>query len=65
MVVVKKIYVNEPVDATPLSITPMMKTVILGSAALVLILGIYPRPFFALVTAATQIFTGVNVASLP
>ena len=64
MVVVKKIYVNEPVDSTPLSIPPMMKTVILGSAVFVLLLGIYPRPFFALVTAATQIFVGVNVAVL-
>jgi NADH-quinone oxidoreductase subunit N len=65
MIVVKKIYVNEPVDSTPLSIPPMMKTVIVGSAALVLILGIYPRPFFALITAATQIFAGVNIALLP
>ncbi len=65
MVVVKKIYVNEPVDSTPLSVPPLMKTVIMGSAAAVLILGIYPRPFLALVTAATQIFAGVNAASLP
>ena len=65
LVVVKKIYVNEPVDPSPLQVPPMMKTVILGSAALVLILGVYPRPFFALVTAATQLFAGVNVASLP
>jgi len=65
MVVVKKIYVNEPVDTTPLTVPPLMKLVIMGSAVAVLLLGVYPRPFFALVTAATQIFAGVNVASLP
>jgi NADH-quinone oxidoreductase subunit N len=65
LVIVKKIYVNEPIDPKPLTVSPLMQSVILGSAAFVLILGVYPRPFLALVTAATQMFTGVNVASLP
>lgn len=65
MVVVKKIYVNEPKERTPLDISPLMKTVIVTSAVAVVLLGIYPAPFLHIASTATQLLTSVDIASIP
>lgn len=57
LVIVKKMYINEPVDRSPLSISPPMKAVIYVGLAGTLILGIYPKPFIEWVVAATLMFS--------
>jgi NADH-quinone oxidoreductase subunit N len=65
LVVVKKIYVVEPTESTPLTVAPLLKTVIVASAVAVLLLGIYPGPVLHLAVTATQLFAGVDIAALP
>ncbi len=59
LVVVKKIYILEPQDATPI-ITPWpLKIVLVVSVAGVLVLGIFPRPFVGFSEAATVILSNL------
>lgn len=60
LVVVKKIYINEPKERSPLPVSPLLKTVIVASAAAVLLLGVYPRPFLSLAITATQLFASAT-----
>jgi NADH-quinone oxidoreductase subunit N len=57
LIVVKKMYINEPVDPSPLYVSAPMKAVIYVGLAGTLILGIYPRPFIDWVVAATLMFS--------
>ena len=57
LVVVKKMYINEPTDPSPLSISGPMKAVIYAGLAGTLILGIYPEPFINWAVAATLMFS--------
>jgi NADH-quinone oxidoreductase subunit N len=67
LVVVKKMYINEPVDATPLRVSTPMKAVIYAGLAGTLLLGIYPKPFIEWVVAATLMFSNLTgpTAGLP
>ncbi len=59
LVVVKKMYINEPTDPTPLSISGPMKAVIYVGLAGTLFLGIYPKPIIEWVVAATVMFSNL------
>lgn len=60
LVVVKKMYINEPHDPTPLSVSTPLKTVIFVGIAGTLLLGIYPKPFIDWAVAATLMFSNLN-----
>jgi NADH-quinone oxidoreductase subunit N len=57
LVVVKKIYIGEPMDASPIYVPPALKTVIYVSLAGVLLLGVYPRPVIQVVVESAGIFS--------
>jgi NADH-quinone oxidoreductase subunit N len=59
LVIVKKMYINEPTDPSPLSISGPMKAVVYVGLAGTLILGIYPQPFIDWVVAATLMFSNI------
>ncbi|WP_447978945.1 NADH-quinone oxidoreductase subunit N [Candidatus Nitrospira bockiana] len=63
LVIVKKMYINEPIDKSPLKISPAMRTVIYVGLAGTLILGIYPKPFIEWAVAATMMFSNIGGAS--
>lgn len=67
LIVVKKMYINEPHDPSPLAISTPMKAVVYAGLAGTLILGIYPKPFIEWVIAATMMFSNLAApaASLP
>ncbi|MFO0699767.1 MAG: NADH-quinone oxidoreductase subunit N [Nitrospira sp.] len=56
LIVVKQMYINEPIDPSPISISGPMKAVIYVGLAGTLIIGIYPQPFTDWVVAATLMF---------
>ncbi len=57
LVVVKKIYIGEPTDSSPIFVPSSIKAVIYVSLAGVLILGVYPRPFINIVVESAGIFS--------
>ena len=56
LIVVKQMYINEPIDPSPISIRGHMKAVIYVGLAGTLVIGIYPQPFTDWVVAATLMF---------
>jgi NADH-quinone oxidoreductase subunit N len=68
LVVVKRMYINEPTDPTPLTISAPMKAVVYAGLAGTLILGIYPKPFIDWAVSATLMFSniaGPNAGLMP
>ena len=69
LVVVKKMYISEPADPTPIKVSGVLQSVIYVGLAGTLILGIYPRPFIEYTVAATTIFSHLGavpvVTTLP
>lgn len=59
LVVVKKMYINEPADPTPLSVSPPLKTAVFVGVAGTVLLGVYPDPFINWAVAATLMFSNV------
>jgi len=59
LVIDKNMYINEPTDPSPLSISGPMKAVVYVGLAGTLILGIYPQPFIDWVVAATLMFSNI------
>lgn len=59
LVVVKKMYINEPVDNSPLTVSAPMKAVVYASLAGTLILGIYPQPVIDWVVSASIMFSKI------
>jgi NADH-quinone oxidoreductase subunit N len=57
LVIVKKMYINEPTERSALSISTPMKAVIYVGLAGTLIIGIYPQPIIDWVVAATLMFS--------
>jgi NADH-quinone oxidoreductase subunit N len=57
LVVVKKMYINEPTDPSPLTISAPMRAVVYIGLAGTLLLGIYPQPFIDWAVAATLMFS--------
>ena len=60
LIVVKKMYINEPADPSLLAVSGPMKAVIYISLAGTLILGIYPQPFIDWAVAATLMFSHIT-----
>jgi NADH-quinone oxidoreductase subunit N len=56
LIVVKQMYINEPVDPSPIGISNPMKAVIYVGLAGTLVIGIYPQPFTDWVVSATLMF---------
>ncbi len=67
LVVVKKMYINEPVEPTALTISAPMKTAVFIGLVGTLALGIYPRPIINWIVDATLMFSQIvaPAASLP
>jgi NADH-quinone oxidoreductase subunit N len=63
LIIVKKMYINEPTDRSPLMVSPSMQAVIYVGLAGTLILGIYPQPFIEWVVAATLMFSNLAPAA--
>ncbi|MBA2251642.1 MAG: NADH-quinone oxidoreductase subunit N [Nitrospirales bacterium] len=63
LIIVKKMYINEPTDRSPLVVSPSMQAVIYVGLAGTLILGIYPKPFIEWVVAATLMFSNLAPAA--
>ncbi len=61
LIVVKKMYINEPADPTPLSVSISLKTAIGMCIAGTLLLGLYPGPFINWAVDATLMFSDVAV----
>src|SRR6476619_8458492 len=59
LVIVKKMYINEPTDRSPLAVSPSMQAVIYVGLAGTLLLGIYPKPFIEWAVAATMMFSRI------
>lgn len=59
LVVVKKMYINEPADPTPLSVSTPLKTAVFVGMAGTLLLGVYPQPFIDWAVGATLMFSNV------
>jgi NADH-quinone oxidoreductase subunit N len=67
LVVVKKMYINEPTDPSPIGVSGPLKAVIYIGLAGTLIIGIWPMPFMDFAVAATTLFAnlgGTAVAGL-
>jgi NADH-quinone oxidoreductase subunit N len=63
LIIVKKMYINEPRDRSPLSVSPSMQAVIYVGLAGTLVLGIYPKPFIEWAVAATLMFSNLAPAA--
>jgi NADH-quinone oxidoreductase subunit N len=59
LVVVKKMYIMEPYDPSPLIVSGSMKAVIYVGLAGTLIVGVYPQPVIDWVVAATMMFSNL------
>jgi NADH-quinone oxidoreductase subunit N len=63
LVVVKKMYINEPIDPSPVSISGPMKAVVYVGLAGTLVIGIYPQPFIDWIVSATLMFSNFATQS--
>jgi len=57
LIVVKKMYINEPTDPSPLTVSGSLKTAICVCIAGTLLLGIYPKFFIDWAVSATLMFS--------
>ena len=64
IIVVKKMYINEPMDPAPIGVSGSLKAVIYIGLAGTLILGIWPKPFMDFTVAATTIFSHMGAGSV-
>jgi NADH-quinone oxidoreductase subunit N len=63
LIVVKKMYINEPHDPSPVTISGPMRAVLYVGLAGTLVIGIYPQPFVDWVVAATLLFSKIDPAA--
>lgn len=63
LIVVKKMYINEPNDPSPVSISGPMKAVVYIGLAGTLLIGIFPQPFIDWVVSATLMFANFAAPS--
>jgi NADH-quinone oxidoreductase subunit N len=61
LIVVKKMYINEPIDPSPVAVSGPMKAVVYIGLAGTLLIGIFPQPIIDWVVAATLMYS--NLAS--
>jgi NADH-quinone oxidoreductase subunit N len=60
IIVVKKMYISEPADPSPVPVPGALKAVIYVGLAGTLIVGIWPQPFMTFTVAAASIFSGMS-----
>ncbi len=67
LIVVKKMYITEPLDSSPIKTTGPLRAVIYVGLAGTLVIGIYPQPFLDWAVAATLMFSNfvASSAALP
>jgi len=67
LIVVKKMYINEPTDSSPITTSMPIKIAVYVGIAGTLLLGIYPGPFIDWAVNATLMFSNIAAptASLP
>ncbi len=56
LVVVKKMYINEPTDRRPIPMSAPMQAVVYSTLAGTVILGVYPKPFIEWAVSSTKLF---------
>jgi NADH-quinone oxidoreductase subunit N len=59
IVILKKMYINEPADRRPIPISASMQAVVLATLAGTVILGVYPGPFIEWAVSSTALFAGL------
>jgi len=59
LIVVKKMYINEPLDSSPIKTTGPLRAVIYVGLAGTLVIGIYPQPFLDWAVSATLMFSNL------
>jgi NADH-quinone oxidoreductase subunit N len=59
IVIVKKMYINEPTDRRPIPMSAPMQAVVVISLAGTVILGIYPGPFIEWAVSSASLFAGL------
>ncbi|HET6674257.1 MAG TPA: NADH-quinone oxidoreductase subunit N [Nitrospiraceae bacterium] len=59
LVIVKKMYINEPLDPSPIKTSTPMRLALYVGLAGTLVIGIYPQPFMDWVVAATLMFSNL------
>ncbi|MDH4327254.1 MAG: NADH-quinone oxidoreductase subunit N [Nitrospira sp.] len=59
LIVVKKMYINEPANPSPVTISGPMRAVVYVGLAGTLVIGIYPQPFIDWVVGATMMFSNL------
>ena len=59
LTVVKKMYINEPTDSAPLTVSAPLKATICISVVGTLLLGVYPKPFIDWAASATLMFSNI------
>ena len=59
LIVVKKMYINEPADPSPLTVSVPLKTAVYVGIAGTLLLGIWPKPFIDWAVSATLMFSNI------
>ncbi|MFZ5861295.1 MAG: NADH-quinone oxidoreductase subunit N [Nitrospirota bacterium] len=59
IVIVKKMYINEPTDRRPIPVSASMQAVVLATLAGTVILGIYPGPFIEWAVSSASLFAGL------
>jgi len=64
IIVIKKMYISEPTDPTPIPVPGALQAVIYVGLAGTLILGIWPQPFMTFSVAAATIFSGMGGATV-
>jgi NADH-quinone oxidoreductase subunit N len=57
LIVVKKMYIAEPIDPSPIRVSGPIKAVVYVGLAGTLLIGIYPQPFIDWVVSATMMFS--------
>ncbi len=65
LIVVKKMYINEPADPAPLTVSAPLKTAIVIGIAGTLLLGLYPGPFINWAVDATLMFSNTVAPTVP
>jgi len=65
LIVVKKMYIAEPIDPSPIRISGPMKAVVYVGLAGTLLIGIYPQPFIDWVVSATMMFSHLPAPVAP
>lgn len=64
LVVIKKMYINEPTDPSPIGVPGPLKAVIYVGLAGTLIIGVWPMPFMEFTVAATTLFEHLGTGSV-